>query len=99
MYHKIVLEDVMRAAKGVKDADQLFYQELSALLQPMTDAMYSLEEGMGHTPLFNDSGENVARSMLRILLSETSWTEDPDGYRRDRTGLHAGAWTLRWTEL
>ena len=38
MYHKIVLEDVMRAAKGVKDADQLFYQELSALLQPMTDA-------------------------------------------------------------
>ncbi len=48
MYHKIVLEDVMRATKGVKDADQLFYQELSALLQPMTDAMYSLEEGMGH---------------------------------------------------
>ena len=67
MYHKIVLEDVMRAAKGVKDADQLFYQELSALLQPMTDAMYSLEEGMGHTPLFNDAGDNVARSMLSLL--------------------------------
>ena len=69
MYHKIVLEDVMRAAKGVKDADQLFYQELSALLQPMTDAMYSLEEGMGHTPLFNDSGDNVARSMLSLLAA------------------------------
>lgn len=69
MYHKIVLEDVMRAAKGVKDADQLFYQELSSLLQPMTDAMYSLEEGMGHTPLFNDSGDNVARSMLSLLAA------------------------------
>ena len=69
MYHKIVLEDVMRAAKGVKDADQLFYQELSALLQPMTDAMYSLEEGMGHTPLFNDAGDNVARSMLSLLAA------------------------------
>ena len=69
MYHKIVLEDVMRAAKGVKDADQLFYQELSALLQPMTDAMYSLEAGMGHTPLFNDSGDNVARSMLSLLAA------------------------------
>ena len=69
MYHKIVLEDVMRAAKGVKDADQLLYQELTALLQPMTDAMYSLEEGMGHTPLFNDSGDNVARSMLSLLAA------------------------------
>ncbi len=69
MYHKIVLEDVMRAAKGVKDADQLFCHELSALLQPMTDAMYSLEAGMGHTPLFNDSGDNVARSMLSLLAA------------------------------
>ena len=48
---------------------QLFYQELSALLQPMTDAMYSLEEGMGHTPLFNDAGDNVARSMLSLLAA------------------------------
>ena len=35
----------------------------------MTDAMYSLEEGMGHTPLFNDAGDNVARSMLSLLAA------------------------------
>ena len=29
MYHKIVLEDLMRAARGVEKADRLFYEELS----------------------------------------------------------------------
>ena len=31
--------------------------------------MYSLEEGMGRTPLFNDAGDNVARSMTSLLAA------------------------------
>ena len=31
--------------------------------------MYSLEDGMGQTPLFNDSGDNVARSMVSLLAA------------------------------
>lgn len=69
MYHKIILEDLMRTAKGIQATDRIFYQKLLAVIQKMADAMYSLEEGMGHTPLFNDSGDNVARSMVSLLAA------------------------------
>ena len=69
MYHKIILEDLMRTAKAVHAADRLLYQELSAVIQKMADAMYSLEDGMGHTPLFNDAGDNVARTMVSLLAA------------------------------
>jgi uncharacterized heparinase superfamily protein len=69
MYHKIILEDLMRTAKAVQQADRLFYQELLAVIRKMADAMYSLEEGMGHTLLFNDAGDNVARPMTSLLAA------------------------------
>lgn len=69
MYHKIVLEDLMRVAKAVRLADQIWYGEILAVLQKMADAMYSLEAGMGHTPLFNDAGDNVARPMYSLLAA------------------------------
>lgn len=69
MYHKIILEDLMRTAKAVRPADRLLYQELLENIQKMADALYSLEEGMGQTPLFNDAGDNVARSMISLLAA------------------------------
>lgn len=69
MYHKLILEDLMRTAKAVKPADRLWYQELLETIQKMADAMYSLEEGLGRTPLFNDAGDNVARSMTSLLAA------------------------------
>lgn len=69
MYHKIILEDLMRAAKAVRPTDPIWYGELLPVIQKMADAMYSLEEGMGHTPLFNDAGDNVARSMNDLLAA------------------------------
>lgn len=69
MYHKIILEDLMRAAKAVRSADRILYGELLTVIRKMADAMYSLEEGMGHTPLFNDAGDNVARSMPSLLAA------------------------------
>ncbi len=67
MYHKIVLEDLMRLAKAVGTGDPPFFQELLDTVQRMADAMYSLEKGMGRTPLFNDAGDNVARPMESLL--------------------------------
>lgn len=69
MYHKIILEDLMRVAKAISQADSIFYTELLTWIQKMADAMYSLEEGMGRTPLFNDAGDNVARSMISLLAA------------------------------
>lgn len=69
MYHKIILEDVMRTAKAVRTSDDSWYRELLTVIRKMADAMYSIEGGMGHTPLFNDSGNNVARSYAGLTAA------------------------------
>ena len=62
MYHKLIFEDVMRVAvalckAGKKDG------ETEGYLQSMLDVAYSLEEGLDRIPLFNDCGNNVAKSL------------------------------------
>lgn len=37
--------------------------EVDGYLQPMLDAAWSLEEGLDRIPLFNDAGNNVAKSL------------------------------------
>ncbi|MCD8197619.1 MAG: heparinase II/III family protein [Lachnospiraceae bacterium] len=67
MYHKIILEDLMRVAGALSGIDDDFGRELLEPIQRMADAMCVLEEGAGRTPLFNDAGDNVARSMESLL--------------------------------
>lgn len=82
MYHKIILEDVMRVAKAVRRTDPAWYGELLDTMQKMGEAVWSLESGMGHTPLFNDAGDNVARpanSLLKALEEEFHILPGQDG--------------------
>lgn len=67
MYHKIILEDVMRVSRAVQCQDRTWHGTLQETLSKMSDAAYALEAGMGHTPLFNDSGDNVARPLDSLL--------------------------------
>lgn len=62
MYHKLILEDVMRIALLAKQPDFPVCNWLLPLIQKMIDACYSLEKGIGRTPLFNDAGNNVAKT-------------------------------------
>lgn len=62
MYHKIILEDVMHVAAALRGAGKKDV-EIESCLQPMLDAAYSLEEGLERIPLFNDCGNNVAKSL------------------------------------
>lgn len=68
MYHKIILEDMLRVAVVLKKAGKSA-PELEAYLQPMLDAAYSLEEGLERVPLFNDGGNNVAKSLDALCLT------------------------------
>lgn len=68
MYHKIILEDILRAAKAVRTEAGTFFEELRTVMRRMADALYSLESGMGRTLLFNDAGDNVARPMKSLLV-------------------------------
>lgn len=69
MYHKLILEDVMRIAMLAKQPDFPKCDWMTSLMQKMVDAMYSLEKGIGRTPLFNDSGDNVAKSCEQLCLA------------------------------
>lgn len=69
MYHKLILEDVMRIAMLAKQPDFPDCKWGTSLIQKMTDACYSLEKGIGRTPLFNDAGDNVAKTCEQLCLT------------------------------
>lgn len=69
MYHKLILEDVMRIAMLSKQPDFSDCNWITPLIQKMTDACYSLEKGLGRTPLFNDAGDNVAKICEQLCLA------------------------------
>lgn len=68
MYHKIVLEDLLRAAAFLEmrgyDAGDLADR---FRLQDVCDALWSMESNAARTPLFNDSGDNVAKGRDALL--------------------------------
>ncbi len=67
MYHKIILEDLLRIAKLSLSPDFPECGWLKEAVQKMLDAAASLEKGIGRTPLFNDSGDNVAKSTAQLI--------------------------------
>lgn len=69
MYHKLIMEDLMRIGMLAKQPDFPECNWLITLMQKMTDACYSLEKGMGRTPLFNDAGDNVAKTCEQLCLA------------------------------
>lgn len=61
MYHKIILEDLLRIGK-LPDIEGTDTGVLQITVEKMVAAMNTLEEGFNRTPLFNDAGDNVAKS-------------------------------------
>lgn len=66
MYHKLIFEGVVKVAVALKDRN-LDDCEVKGYLQPMLDAAWSLEEGLDRIPLFNDAGNNVAKSLHALV--------------------------------
>lgn len=66
MYHKIVLEGLLRVCIALRNAE-LRDSRLEELAQSMLNAACSMEKGLARTPLFNDSGDNVAKSLQALL--------------------------------
>lgn len=69
MYHKLILEDLMRIGMLAEQSDFPECEWLTALIKKMTDASYSLEKGIGRTPLFNDAGDNVAKTCEQLCMA------------------------------
>ena len=69
MYHKIILEDLIRIALVLKQAKKKEYGKLVHYVQKMLSALYSLEYGINRTPLFNDAGDNVAKTSDSLIIA------------------------------
>lgn len=70
MYHRIILESLLRIYKIEKrreTKDKIFLENIKNIVERMADCMYSLEKGMGKIPLFNDAGEGVAKDVEQLL--------------------------------
>ena len=61
MYHKIILEDLLRVAVVLKKLDSDKCLEIRPYIQKALNAAVFMEERCSRTLLFNDSGDNVAR--------------------------------------
>ncbi len=68
MYHKLILEGMIRVAVALRERGKPD-TEIEHYLQPMLDVAWSFEEGLERVPLFNDSGNNVAKSLQALVTS------------------------------
>ena len=66
MYHKIIFEDMLRIAWALRFKGQADC-EIEAYLKPMADVAYTFEKDMTRIPLFNDGGNNVAKSLNALI--------------------------------
>ena len=98
MYHKIILEAVLRVAVALKSVGKQD-REIEAYLPKMLDAANAFEDGMERIPLFNDGGNNVAKSLDALLdATQNHYEMTPEkiaslpdsGYYFFRNGV----WTL-----
>ncbi len=92
MYHKLVLEGLMKAAavlRGCGHPDET----LEGYIQPMLDAAWSVEESLERLPLFNDSGDNVAKSLDALVKAAAAHFALKPVYRS--CFPNAGFWLFR----
>lgn len=69
MYHKLVLEGMLRVWVASRELGFVLPSNLSEKLQLMLDAMASLERGMGKTPFFNDAADGIAKDCDQLVAA------------------------------
>lgn len=68
MYHKIILEDILRVYAVLQSSGhKMDGEKLLPTIKSMAEALGSLEKGLGHTPLFNDAGDNISKPAAALL--------------------------------
>ena len=81
MYHKIILEGILRVAAAFRAAN-MPDTELERMTWDMVSAAYSMERGLSRTPLFNDSGDNVAKSLAALMECANRYLDIAPVYRK-----------------
>lgn len=66
MYHKIIFEGMLRVALALRGAGKKD-SKIESYLPSMLNVAYSFENGLERIPLFNDGGNNVAKSLEALI--------------------------------
>ena len=66
MYHKIILEALLRVAVALRSIGKQD-ETVESYIQPMLNVAYTFEDGLERIPLFNDAGNNVAKSLEALI--------------------------------
>ena len=66
MYHKIILEDIIRLAYCINQYSNENSDFLIPTIEKMTSAVVSLEKNMGKTPHFNDAADGIAKETCQL---------------------------------
>ena len=80
MYHKIVLEGILRVAVALREAEMPDTQ-LEELAGDMLSVSWSMERDLSRTPLFNDSGDNVTKSLSGLMACASRYLDIAPVYR------------------
>ena len=67
MYHKIILEGLLRLAYVLKARKHPALSDVLPFIKQMVDALWFVEGQQNRTPLFNDAGDNVAKPAAALL--------------------------------
>lgn len=91
MYHKIILEDLLRVYRVLQSFGRTDTDWLEIWINKMSNAAFAMESGFNRTPLFNDAGDNVSKSISSLIRAakeicgftlDTSHTLSSSGYFR-----------------
>lgn len=94
MYHKIILEDIIRIAVLLEYKKNNNLEYLISIIKKMNNALHSLEYGMGKTPHFNDAGDNISKSMAQLCGAiKDKWGIEP---RKENVFQYAGYYKLSY---
>lgn len=89
MYHKIIFEGIVRVAIALKGAGRRD-REIEFYIQPMLDVAYSFEKDIDRVPLFNDGGNNVAKSNYALQSTVQQYFDIKPHYKKkmDDSGFY-----------
>lgn len=95
MYHKIILEDVLRVYMVLKISHPLDAEKLEPVIGLMAEALKGLENGFRTTPLFNDSGENMSKTTDGLIKAASRMLNTtPDAIQKKNNFQEAGYYRL-----
>lgn len=89
MYHNLILEGLLRVCAALREAG-CYSEQIESYLQPMVNAAWSMQGSLQRLPLFNDTGNNVAKSLEALMTAAKHY----DDFELHKTQLSSAGYYI-----